>query len=203
MKPLSVKMILLSTLCFMVFMTGCSDGPTGLNFGTEPTGLGEAILKTLLPMDGLWFGKTSQDENISFTVSQGGSQVDSLAIKMLFDEYWGYGWIKIKMLKSIPIVDMKFNYDGSSFDISGTFENSTYCTGKFNSSGTIGYPYYYSYSTEGTWTATWSMSNTGNLSKQSTNNALPDGKAEYAIKDVIDNDSVKITLHILEKYENN
>ena len=186
MKTLFVKLTLLSTVCFIVFITGCTEGPLGINFGSEPTGLGEALINTMLPKDGVWIGKTNQDEKISFIVSQKGTQVDSLQIKMLIDEWWGHGWVRIKMLKSFPIEDMKFNYDCSSFEISGTFKNSTLCTGEFYYSGNTGYPYYYSYTTDGTWTADWSTSNTGIFPKQGSNNTLPDGTAEYHIEDIID-----------------
>jgi len=192
MKPNLAKILLLVTLAYSIFMTGCED---------EPMGLGEAVLKTLLPTDGRWSGRTSQEKNVSFDVINQGTEIDSgFVITLAIDEWWGYGTVILERLKPLPIEDRKFTMSASSFCINGNFRDPKSCSGDFDLSGNTGYPYYLSYSTEGTWNTKWLQPHSDSLSKP---NAKATDKNQYSIKQIIETDENMITITLLFKNKSN
>jgi hypothetical protein len=175
----------------IAFMTGCKD---------DPTSPGDSLVITH-PKDGYWAGQTSQGKDVSFMVSNKGTQVDSgFVITMSINEWWGYGYATYTRIKSIDIEEKKFSFDGSGISIQCEFENRTECTGNFAMSGTTGYPSYYSFSAAGTWEAEWLSSQAEGLHELMGTEALAKGKGEAFVEQQIDGNSKVIITYFTRSF---
>ena len=189
MKSYISKISLITLFSCIAILEGCNN---------EPTSLGEAILKTLLPKDGSWIGETNQNEDVFFDVINHGTQIASgMEITIFFSEWWGYGRATITRMAHLSINDNKFTWSGYDFYVYGNFEKSSQCTGNFSLSGNTGYPYYYSYSASGTWKADWKL-NPGGLAKNIENQELTKETEKCTIEIKNDDATIKIDLHFFK-----
>lgn len=186
-----------------IFTTGNTPGDASVNVTVSDGRGGEAkssaaFVVELRAKDGAWEGKTSQNRDISFTVINQGTEIDSgMTVTLFCSEYWGT--VTITLTRTVPfsITDNEFTWSGSEFTVDGTFETSTHCTGDFSVSGNTGYPYYLPYSASGTWTADW-ISGSGALTKRSINKRLTERAEQYTVEKKMANEIVKITYELLE-----
>ena len=191
MKTSIMKRLFLIMFWSIFFMMGCSD---------EPLGLGEALIKTLHPNDGLWSGSTSQEKDISYDVINQGTQIDSgLVITISFNEYWGHGYVIVELLTPTSIKDNTFSWSDYGFSLNGTFESEicTNCRGDFSLSTNTGYPRYLPVSASGTWHANW-QSSPHKLSTCGSCSALTKGIELDSIKKLVATNVVKISLYVLK-----
>jgi len=154
-------------IVFATLMAGCT---------IDTLGLGEAILKVLTPKAGSWAGTTSQNKSVTYTVGEGGTQIEpGMRVGFFCQESWGTvsGYYVCNI--SIPIEGNKFDYDGSSINVGGTFGSTSTCTGTFSLAGNTGYPYYLTFSASGTWNTTWQSA----AAKNSIENIQAEGDGIY------------------------
>lgn len=169
-----------------------SDGRGGKTNGSAP------FVVELRAKDGFWQGNTSQNRNISFTVINQGTEIDSgMTITIFCSEYWGTVTITLTRTAPLSMTDNEFIWSGSGFSVDGIFETSTHSAGDFSISGNTGYPYYLSYSASGTWTADW-ISAPSSLTRRSVNEGLTERMGQYATQKRMDNEIVKITYQLFE-----
>ena len=144
-----------------IFTAGNTPGNATVDITVSDGNGGEdksstSFIMHLRAKDGAWQGSTNQGRNISFTVINHGTQIDSgLTITIVCSEYWGTATITITRTVPLSITDNKFSWSGSSFTVNGTFETTSHCSGNFSISGNTGYPSYLPYSASGTWTTDW------------------------------------------------
>jgi hypothetical protein len=144
-----MKTVVLKFLCIIlpiiVVVSGCSKDPAS----PEPV--------NTKPKDGYWSGSTNQNKDVTFSVCEKGTEVDSgFVIHMYISESWGYGHAKYTRIVPTNIENEEFSFDGGGISVQGEFDKRTACSGNFALAGTTGYPYYFPFSVSGTWDAEWS-----------------------------------------------
>jgi len=123
--------------------------------GREPTGLGEALQMTMVPVDGYWGGTTSQGQSMSMIVAGDGTSVSSFIIDFRANETWGWADIQATYTAAMAVnASHQFSSGITFFDIRGTFTGNNRADGSFHAEGQINIGgTYYPFSESVTWGA--------------------------------------------------